>query len=281
MTAKIIDGKSIAEKLLLKVKEEISDRRMKGINPPVLAVILIGNDPASQVYVRNKKIACEKVGIESISYDLAENISQDELLLLVNKLNSDPTITGILVQAPLPGHIIEDLIIDAIHPNKDIDGFHPLNMGLLVNRQPKLRPCTPYGVIKMLKASNIVLKGLDATIVGVSNHVGRPMALELLMEGCTTTSCHSRTKNLEQKVNQADLVIVAAGKHNLVRGELIKEGAIVVDIGINRINGKLVGDVEFETAKERASYITPVPGGVGPMTVATLMENTLLAQKLI
>ena len=281
MTAKIIDGKSIAEKLLLKVKEEISDRRMKGINPPVLAVILIGNDPASQVYVRNKKIACEKVGIESISYDLAENISQDELLLLVNKLNSDPTITGILVQAPLPGHIIEDLIIDAIHPNKDIDGFHPLNMGLLVNRQPKLRPCTPYGVIKMLKASNIVLKGLDATIVGVSNHVGRPMALELLMEGCTTTSCHSRTKNLEQKVNQADLVIVAAGKHNLVRGEWIKEGAVVVDIGINRINGKLVGDVEFETAKERASYITPVPGGVGPMTVATLMENTLLAQKLI
>ncbi|NQW34770.1 MAG: bifunctional methylenetetrahydrofolate dehydrogenase/methenyltetrahydrofolate cyclohydrolase FolD [Methylophilales bacterium] len=281
MTAKIIDGKSIAEKLLLKVKEEISDRRMKGINPPVLAVILIGNDPASQVYVRNKKIACEKVGIESISYDLAENISQDELLLLVNKLNSDPTITGILVQAPLPGHIIEDLIIDAIHPNKDIDGFHPLNMGLLVNRQPKLRPCTPYGVIKMLKASNIVLKGLDATIVGVSNHVGRPMALELLMEGCTTTSCHSRTKNLEQKVNQADLVIVATGKHNLVRGEWIKEGAIVVDIGINRINGKLVGDVEFETAKERASYITPVPGGVGPMTVATLMENTLLAQKLI
>jgi methylenetetrahydrofolate dehydrogenase (NADP+) / methenyltetrahydrofolate cyclohydrolase len=281
MTAKIIDGKSIAEKLLIKVKEEISDRRMKGINPPVLAVILIGNDPASQVYVRNKKIACEKVGIESISYDLAENISQDELLLLVNKLNSDPTITGILVQAPLPGHIIEDLIIDAIHPNKDIDGFHPLNMGLLVNRQPKLRPCTPYGVIKMLKASNIVLKGLDATIVGVSNHVGRPMALELLMEGCTTTSCHSRTKNLEQKVNQADLVIVAAGKHNLVRGEWIKEGAIVVDIGINRINGKLVGDVEFETAKERASYITPVPGGVGPMTVATLMENTLLAQKLI
>lgn len=281
MTAKIIDGKSIAEKLLLKVKEEISDRRMKGINPPVLAVILIGNDPASQVYVRNKKIACEKVGIESISYDLAENISQDELLLLVNKLNSDPTITGILVQAPLPGHIIEDLIIDAIHPNKDIDGFHPLNMGLLVNRQPKLRPCTPYGVIKMLKASNIVLKGLDATIVGVSNHVGRPMALELLMEGCTTTSCHSRTKNLEQKVNQADLVIVAAGKHNLVRGDWIKEGAVVVDIGINRINGKLVGDVEFETAKERASYITPVPGGVGPMTVATLMENTLLAQKLI
>jgi methylenetetrahydrofolate dehydrogenase (NADP+) / methenyltetrahydrofolate cyclohydrolase len=281
MTAKIIDGKSIAEKLLLKVKEEISDRRMKGINPPVLAVILIGNDPASQVYVRNKKIACEKVGIESISYDLAENISQDELLLLVNKLNSDPTITGILVQAPLPGHIIEDLIIDAIHPNKDIDGFHPLNMGLLVNRQPKLRPCTPYGVIKMLKASNIVLKGLDATIVGVSNHVGRPMALELLMEGCTTTSCHSRTKNLEQKVNQADLVVVAAGKHNLVRGDWIKEGAVVVDIGINRINGKLVGDVEFETAKERASYITPVPGGVGPMTVATLMENTLLAQKLI
>ena len=281
MVAKIIDGKCIAEKLLLKVKEEILDRRNIGIEPPVLAVILIGEDPASEVYVRNKKIACEKVGIKSISYNLDAEISQDELLLLVNKLNTDPKITGILVQAPLPHHISEDLIIDAIHPNKDIDGFHPLNMGLLVNRQPKLRPCTPYGVIKMLKASNIALKGLDATIVGVSNHVGRPMALELLMEGCTTTSCHSRTKNLEKKVNDADLVVVAAGKQNLVKGEWIKEGAIVVDIGINRVNGKLVGDVEFNVAKLKASYITPVPGGVGPMTVATLMENTLLAQKLI
>ena len=281
MTAKIIDGKSIAEELLLKVKEEISHRKADGIVPPTLAVILIGTNPASEVYVKNKKIACEKVGIQSLSYDLDENITQDELLDLVNKLNNDPKINGILVQAPLPKHIIEDLIIDAINPNKDIDGFHPLNMGLLSNRQPRLRPCTSYGVIKMLKAVNIDLAGLDATIIGVSNHVGRPMALELLLVGCTITSCHRHTKNLENKVSQADLVIAAAGKQNLIEGNWIKKGAIVVDIGINKVNGKLVGDVDFEAAKERASYITPVPGGVGPMTVATLMENTLLAQKLI
>ena len=198
----------------------------------------------------------------------------------MKEINSNQEIDGILIQSPLPEHIDEDVIINAIDPKKDVDGFHPFNIGLLAIRQPKLRSCTPYGVIKMLKASNINLEGLDATIVGVSNNVGRPMALELLLEKCTTTSCHSRTKNLEEKVRQADLVVVAAGRQNLVRGEWIKKGAIVIDIGINRVDNKLVGDVEFEVASKNAAYITPVPGGVGPMTVATLMENTLIAQKL-
>ena len=280
MTAKIIDGKRIATELLEKIKDEISIRASNDIRNPCLAVILIGDNPASHVYVKNKKLACEKVGIKSISYDFDASISQQELLQLVGEINSNSDIDGILIQSPLPDHIDEDIIINAIDPKKDVDGFHPFNIGLLAIRQPKLRSCTPYGVIKMLKASNINLEGLDATIVGVSNNVGRPMALELLLEKCTITSCHSRTKNLEEKVRKADLVVVAAGRQNLVKGEWIKKGAIVIDIGINRVNDKLVGDVEFEVASKNAAYITPVPGGVGPMTVATLMENTLLAQKL-
>lgn len=280
MTAKIIDGKQIAKDLLENIRLEIIERANQGQRNPCLAVILVGDDPASEVYVRNKKIACEKVGIKSLSYDVESNISQAELLAIVNKLNVDKDVDGILVQSPLPDHINEEEIIHAIHPNKDVDGFHPMNIGLLALRQPRLRSCTPYGVIKMLKATGIELKGLDATIVGVSNNVGRPMALELLLEACTITSCHSKTKDLKQKVRQADLVVVAAGRQNLVKGEWIKKGAIVIDIGINRIDGKLVGDVEFDSASKNAGYITPVPGGVGPMTVATLMENTLLAQKL-
>jgi len=280
MTAKIIDGKRIATELLEKIKDEISIRASNDIRNPCLAVILIGDNPASHVYVKNKKLACEKVGIKSISYDFDASISQQELLKLVDEINSNSDIDGILIQSPLPDHIDEDIIINAIDPKKDVDGFHPFNIGLLAIRQPKLRSCTPYGVIKMLKASNINLEGLDATIVGVSNNVGRPMALELLLEKCTITSCHSRTKNLEEKVRKADLVVVAAGRQNLVKGEWIKKGAIVIDIGINRVNDKLVGDVEFEVASKNAAYITPVPGGVGPMTLATLMENTLLAQKL-
>ena len=280
MTAKIIDGKRIATELLEKIKNEISTRASNDIRNPCLAVILIGDNPASHVYVKNKKLACEKVGIKSISYDFDVSISQQELLQLVGEINSNSDIDGILIQSPLPDHIDEDIIINAIDPRKDVDGFHPFNIGLLAIRQPKLRSCTPYGVIKMLKASDINLEGLDATIVGVSNNVGRPMALELLLEKCTITSCHSRTKNLEEKVRKADLVVVAAGRQNLVKGEWIKKGAIVIDIGINRVNDKLVGDVEFEVASKNAAYITPVPGGVGPMTVATLMENTLLAQKL-
>tara|TARA_B100000767_G_scaffold270623_1_gene294684 strand:+ start:171 stop:1016 length:846 start_codon:yes stop_codon:yes gene_type:complete len=280
MTAKIIDGKSIANDLLDTVRKSILINEKEGIRNPCLAVILIGDNPASHVYVRNKKLACEKVGIKSLSYDFNESITEQELLKLVKDINLNSEIDGILIQSPLPNHIDEDNIIKAIDPLKDVDGFHPINIGLLAIRQPKLRPCTPYGVIKMLKASNINLEGLDATIVGVSNNVGRPMALELLTEKCTITSCHSKTKDLEGKVRRADLVVVAAGRQNLVKGEWIKKGAIVIDIGINRINDKLVGDVEFNVASKNAGYITPVPGGVGPMTVATLMENTLLAQKL-
>ena len=280
MTAKIIDGKAIAEQNLNKLKKEIIERENEGIRPPCLAVILVGDDPASSIYVNKKKSACGNVGIKSVSHQLPSDTTQHDLNDLINTLNQDKDVDGILVQSPLPKHLDEDLIIELISPNKDVDGFHPFNIGSLAIRQPRLRSCTPYGVIKMLKASNINLEGLDATIVGVSNNVGRPMALELLLEKCTITSCHSRTKDLENKVRQADLVVVAAGRQNLVRGEWIKKGAIVVDIGINRIDNKLVGDVEFEVASQFASYITPVPGGVGPMTVATLMENTLQAQKL-
>ena len=281
MTAKIIDGKKIAGDLLLRLKEEIAQRQIDGFRAPCLAVLLIGDNPASEVYVRNKKIACEKIGIKSISIDLKSDVSEDEVLTLVKKLNDDETVDGILVQSPLPKHVDEKLVIEAISPNKDVDGFHPLNIGLLAIKRPKLRSCTPFGVIKMLKTLDVDLTGMNATVVGASNNVGRPMALELLLENCTVTICNSRTKDLEKKVSQADLVVVAAGIKNLVRGEWIKEGAIVIDIGINRVEGKLVGDVEFSIAKEKASFISPVPGGVGPMTVATLMENTLLAQKLL
>ena len=281
MTAKIIDGKKIAGDLLLRLQEEIAQRQIDGFRAPCLAVLLIGDNPASEVYVRNKKIACEKIGIKSISIDLKSDVSEDEVLALVKKLNDDETVDGILVQSPLPKHVDEKLVIEAISPNKDVDGFHPLNIGLLAIKRPKLRSCTPFGVIKMLKTLDLDLTGMNATVVGASNNVGRPMALELLLENCTVTICNSRTKDLEKKVSQADLVVVAAGIKNLVRGEWIKEGAIVIDIGINRVEGKLVGDVEFSIAKEKASFISPVPGGVGPMTVATLMENTLLAQKLL
>jgi methylenetetrahydrofolate dehydrogenase (NADP+) / methenyltetrahydrofolate cyclohydrolase len=281
MTAKIIDGKKIAGDLLLRLKEEIAQRQIDGFRAPCLAVLLIGDNPASEVYVRNKKIACEKIGIKSISIDLKSDVSEDEVLALVKKLNDDETVDGILVQSPLPKHVDEKLVIEAISPNKDVDGFHPLNIGLLAIKRTKLRSCTPFGVIKMLKTLDVDLTGMNATVVGASNNVGRPMALELLLENCTVTICNSRTKDLEKKVSQADLVVVAAGIKNLVRGEWIKEGAIVIDIGINRVEGKLVGDVEFSIAKEKASFISPVPGGVGPMTVATLMENTLLAQKLL
>ena len=280
MTAQLIDGKKIASDLLLDIKKEISDRENDGIRRPCLAVILIGDNPASEVYVRNKKIACEKVGIKSISMDLKNDVSEDEVLKLVNKLNNDPEVDGILVQSPLPKQVNEDLVIDAISPLKDVDGFHPTNIGLLAIKKPRLRSCTPYGVIKMLKTLNINLAGMRATVVGASNNVGRPMALELLLENCTVTICNSKTVDLQTKVGQAELVVVAAGIKNIVMGEWIRQGAIVIDIGINRVDGKLVGDVEFSVAKEKASYITPVPGGVGPMTVATLMENTLLAQKL-
>lgn len=281
MTAQIIDGKAIAENLLNAIKTKIDVRIAANKRAPCLAVVLVGADPASAIYVGRKRSACEKIGIRSISHDLPASTSEADLFALIDSINNDASIDGILVQSPLPNHIDEDKLIEHIAVDKDVDGFHPYNIGRLAVRQPTLRSCTPFGVIKMLQAANINLMGLDATIVGVSNHVGRPMALELLLAGCTITSCHSRTKDLESKVRQADLIVVAAGKPGLVQGDWIKQGAIVVDIGINRLDdGTICGDVDFNAAKARASYITPVPGGVGPMTVATLMENTLLALEL-
>jgi methylenetetrahydrofolate dehydrogenase (NADP+) / methenyltetrahydrofolate cyclohydrolase len=279
--AKIIDGKAIAENLLSTIKSKIDTRIATGKRAPCLAVVLVGADPASAIYVGRKRNACEKIGIRSISHDLPESTSEADLLALIDNLNNDTTVDGILVQSPLPPHIQDEAIIEHISVDKDVDGFHPYNIGRLAIRQPTLRSCTPFGVIKMLQASNIDLMGLDAVIIGVSNHVGRPMALELLLAGCTITSCHRHTKDLEGKVRSADLVVVAAGKAGLVKGDWIKQGAIVVDIGINRLaDGTICGDVDFNAAKMRAGYITPVPGGVGPMTVATLMENTLLALEL-
>jgi len=281
MSAQIIDGKAIAEEMLTALKERISQRLSTGKRPPALAVILIGGDPASSIYVRNKRLACDKVGIRSIAYELAPTISQAELLALIHQLNDDDEIDGILVQSPVPVHIDEKLIIEEISAAKDVDGFHPYNIGRLAVRQPTLRSCTPFGIIKMLTSIQVNLMGLDAVVVGVSNHVGRPMALELLLAGCTVTCCHRHTKDLRSNVERADIVVVAVGKPGLVKGEWIKPGAIVIDIGINRMDdGSLRGDVDFVTAKERAAWITPVPGGVGPMTVATLMENTFLALEL-
>ncbi len=281
MTAQIINGKAIADNLLDSIKERINQRLLANKRAPGLAVILLGEDPASAIYVRNKRLACEKVGIRSVAYNLPASTTEQELLTLITQLNQDNTIDGILVQSPLPPQIKEEHVIECISPNKDVDGFHPYNIGRLAVRQPTLRSCTPFGVIKMLEASGINLMGLDAVVVGVSNHVGRPMGLELLLAGCTVTSCHRHTKELAKMVAHADLVVAAAGKPGLIKGEWIKPGAIVIDIGINRLeDGRICGDVDFNVAKERAGWITPVPGGVGPMTVATLMENTLLSLEL-
>jgi methylenetetrahydrofolate dehydrogenase (NADP+)/methenyltetrahydrofolate cyclohydrolase len=281
MPAKIINGKAIAETMLSDIKTRVDYRIKSGKRAPALAVILVGADPASGIYVRNKRLACEKVGVRSVAYDLPPTTSESELLSLIQQLNQDNEIDGILVQSPLPPQIDEKFVIEQISASKDVDGFHPYNIGRLAVRQPTLRSCTPFGVIKMLSSVGIDLMGLDAVVVGVSNHVGRPMALELLLAGCTVTCCHRHTKDLRANVERADLVVVAAGKAGLVKGDWIKPGAIVIDIGINRLaDGTLCGDVDFITAKERAGWITPVPGGVGPMTVATLMENTLLALEL-
>jgi len=281
MTAQIINGKAIADNLLDSIKERINQRLLANKPAPGLAVILLGGDPASSIYVRNKRTACEKVGIRSVAYDLPATTTEAELLALIEQLNHDDSINGILVQSPLPAHIKDERVIECISPYKDVDGFHPYNIGRLAVRQPTLRSCTPFGVIKLLEATNIKLMGLDAVVVGVSNHVGRPMGLELLLAGCTVTSCHRHTKDLAKIIANADLIVAAAGKAGLIKGEWIKPGAIVIDIGINRLeDGRICGDVDFNVAKERAGWITPVPGGVGPMTVATLMENTLLSLEL-
>lgn len=276
MTAQIIDGKAIAASLRQEIKQRVEKRIAAGKRTPGLAVILVGQDPASQVYVGSKRKACEEVGFKSVAYDLPDDTQKEQLIELIDQLNEDDTIDGILVQLPLPAHIPAETIIERIRPTKDVDGFHPYNVGRLALRQPVLRPCTPRGVMTLLEKSGIHARGMDAVVVGASNHVGRPMALELLLAGCTTTVCHRFTKDLEAIVRNAELLIVAVGKPSIVRGEWIKPGAAVIDIGINRNEaGKLVGDIDFEVAKQNAGWITPVPGGVGPMTVATLLENTI------
>lgn len=278
MSAKIIDGKMISETIRQEVAEKVKLRLSLGKRAPGLAVILVGNDPASQIYVNSKRLTCEAVGFISRSYDLAEKTTESELLQLIDQLNNDKAIDGILVQLPLPKTIDYIKILEHIHPDKDVDGFHPYNIGRLCQRAPRLRPCTPRGIITLLERYQIKLLGLNAVIVGASNIVGRPMSLELLLAGCTTTVAHRFTTNLRHHVEQADLLVVAIGKANFIPGEWIKPGAVVMDVGINRLeNGKVTGDVCYQEAQQRASWITPVPGGVGPMTVATLMQNTLQA----
>ncbi|WP_296059858.1 bifunctional methylenetetrahydrofolate dehydrogenase/methenyltetrahydrofolate cyclohydrolase FolD [uncultured Amphritea sp.] len=278
MSAQIIDGKQIAQNVREKVAVGVKARIDEGKRAPRLAVVLVGFDPASQVYVRNKKNACKEVGIESVSYDLPAETTQQQLLDLVDELNGDANIDGILVQLPLPGHLEANEILERIRPEKDVDGFHPFNLGRLAQRLPALRPCTPKGVMTLLQSTGEPIRGKDAVIVGASNIVGRPMTLELLLAGCTTTTTHRFTKDLASHVQRADIVVVGVGKPGLVKGEWIKPGAIVIDVGINRLeDGRLVGDVDYDVAAQRAGWITPVPGGVGPMTVATLMENTLEA----
>ncbi|PID50535.1 MAG: bifunctional methylenetetrahydrofolate dehydrogenase/methenyltetrahydrofolate cyclohydrolase FolD [Proteobacteria bacterium] len=278
MNTKMIDGKAVAAKVRQEVKQAIEQRLAIGKRPPGLAVILIGNDPASQVYVNHKRSACAEVGIASYSYDLPSETTQFELLQIIDRLNADYTVDGILIQLPLPKHIDTSLVIERIDPGKDVDGFHPSNVGKLALRIPCLRPCTPFGVMRLIESENEIVRGKHAVIVGASNIVGRPMALELLLQGATVTVCHRFTPNSATLARQADIVVTAAGKPGLITADWIKPGAMVLDVGINRLeNGKLVGDVNFESVKEKAGWITPVPGGVGPMTVAMLMQNTLYA----
>lgn len=275
MTAQILDGRQISAEIVADVRAKVDARLARGLRAPCLAVVLVGEDPASQVYVGNKKRQCANAGIRSVAYDLPATIAQDELLALVSRLNADDEVDGILVQLPLPDHIDAEAVLEMIEPSKDVDGFHPYNMGRLALRLPQLRPCTPRGVMTLLERTGLPIKGMDAVVVGASNIVGRPMALELLIAGATVTVCHRFSRDTASKVREADIVVAGVGKPNLVKGDWIKPGAIVIDVGINRLeNGKLCGDVEFDVAKERASWITPVPGGVGLMTVATLMQNT-------
>lgn len=278
MTAQNIDGTLISQTVRSEVAARVKARVQAGLRAPGLAVVLVGEDPASQVYVGSKRRACEEVGFVSKSFDLPATASEEALLSLVEELNNDPQIDGILVQLPLPAGMDTTKVLESIHPEKDVDGFHPYNVGRLAQRIPKLRSCTPKGIITLLERYNIPLRGKHAVIVGASNIVGRPMTLELLLAGCTTTTCHRFTQDLEGHIRQADILVVAVGKPNFIPGAWIKEGAVVVDVGINRLDtGKLVGNVEYDVARTRASFITPVPGGVGPMTVASLIENTMMA----
>ncbi|QIM49672.1 bifunctional methylenetetrahydrofolate dehydrogenase/methenyltetrahydrofolate cyclohydrolase FolD [Pusillimonas sp. DMV24BSW_D] len=277
MTARIIDGKALAASIREEVAQRVATLKTQGVTPG-LAVVLVGDDPASHVYVRNKAAACEKAGLHSEIIRLEKDISQAQLLAVVHKLNDDPRIHGILVQLPLPPHLNSHIVIEAISAAKDVDGFHISNAGLLMTGKPLFRPCTPYGVMKMLEAENVSPWGAEAVIVGASNIVGKPMAMLLLAAGATVTLCNSKTRDLAAQTRRADILVVATGKPGMVNGDMIKPGATVIDVGINRLpDGRLVGDVEFESAKEVAGAITPVPGGVGPMTIAMLLVNTLEA----
>lgn len=278
MTAQILDGSALARSLRLELQTQVAERLRAGERPPGLAVILVGSDPASELYVRHKRRDCEQVGFHSDFQYFNENITQEDLEAGVVALNEDPTIDGILVQLPLPAHIDDHRIIDCIDPLKDVDGFHPYNIGRLVLRRPAMRPGTPKGIMRLLEQTGVAMRGLDATIIGASNHVGRPMGLELLLAGCTVTTAHKFSKDAKACARSADIVVSAVGKPGLVRGDWIKPGAIVVDVGITRdANGKLRGDVVFEEALEVAGWITPVPGGVGPMTRIAMLQNTLVA----
>lgn len=282
MSAKILDGKTIAAEVRTEVAAKVAARVKAGHQAPGLAVVLVGENPASQVYVRNKRKACVEVGFHSELRELPGSVSQAELLEVVDSLNADPAIHGILVQLPLPNQIDPEAVIERILPNKDVDGFHPYNVGRLSLRMPILRPCTPKGVMTLLERTGQPLEGLDAVVIGQSNIVGRPMALELLAARCTITVCHSRTKDLTEKARGADILVVAIGRERFVPGDWIKPGAIVIDVGMNRdAAGTLCGDVDFDAAQRHASWITPVPGGVGPMTIASLLENTVQAANLI
>lgn len=274
MPAQLIDGKAFAAELRRDIRSRVGARS----RAPGLAVVLVGSDPASRIYVRNKHQACEEVGFVSRAYDLPADTSEAKLLALIDELNRDLTIDGILVQLPLPAHIRTEQVIERIRPDKDVDGFHPYNVGRLAQRIPLLRPCTPYGIIKLLERHGEKFTGRHAVVVGASNIVGRPMALELLLMGATVTVCHRFTAHTDRHVAEADILVVAVGKPELVKGAWIKPGATVIDVGMNRLtDGRLVGDVEFAAAKQRAALITPVPGGVGPMTVTMLLVNTLSA----
>jgi methylenetetrahydrofolate dehydrogenase (NADP+)/methenyltetrahydrofolate cyclohydrolase len=278
MSAHILDGKTMADAILAVIHDKVAEREVLGKRRPGLAVILVGDDAASAVYVRNKKRACERAGVVSVAHDLPSTTTQDELLALIDSLNADNGIDGILVQLPLPTHIDAETVIERIHTDKDVDGFHPYNIGRLAVKMPTLRPSTPRGIMTLLRATGEELRGKNAVMVGASNIVGRPMSLELLLAGCTVTICHSATRDLESFVRSAEVLVVGVGRPRMIPGDWVREGAMVIDVGINRLpDGKLVGDVDFESAVQRASWITPVPGGVGPMTVATLLENTLEA----
>tara|TARA_B100000315_G_scaffold255170_1_gene297891 strand:- start:936 stop:1790 length:855 start_codon:yes stop_codon:yes gene_type:complete len=276
MSYELIDGKLVASKIREEIKDRVAEIKNKHSRIPGLAAILVGDDPASEIYVRNKRKACEDVGIYSEEHKLSGDIAQEDLLKLINRLNGDENINGILVQLPLPKHIDDSTVLNSVSPEKDVDGFHPINAGLLFEGKPRFIACTPHGIIKMLEFYNIDIEGKNAVVLGRSNIVGKPASMLLLQKNATVTICHSRTRNLDKILKSADLIVAAIGRAKFVTPKMVKEGSVIIDVGINRLDdGKLVGDVDFENVKDISSYITPVPGGVGPMTITMLLWNTV------